>query len=83
MTLPRADTHSNTGGCLPNYFMEEYAVKITNEQLACEYNYYLVQKLLKKALSEKLITVDEFNKISEKNRLSFSPTLAEIMPNTA
>ncbi len=58
-------------------------MRITNEQLACEYNYYLVQKLLKKALSEKLITVDEFNKISEKNRLSFSPTLAEIMPNTA
>ena len=64
-------------------FMEECAVKITNEQLACEYNYYLVQKLLKKALSEKLITVDEFNKISEKNRLSFSPVLAEIIPNTA
>ena len=41
-------------------------MRITNEQLACEYNYYLVQKLLKKALSEKLITVDEFNKISEK-----------------
>ena len=58
-------------------------MKITNEQLACEYNYYLVQKLLKKALSEKLITVDEFNKISEKNRLSFSPVLAEIIPNTA
>lgn len=58
-------------------------MKITNEQLVCEYNYYLVQKLLKKALSEKLITVDEFNKISEKNRLSFSPVLAEIIPNTA
>ena len=58
-------------------------MKITNEQLTSEYNYYLVQKLLKKALSEKLITVDEFNKISEKNRLSFSPVLAEIMPNTA
>lgn len=58
-------------------------MRITNEQLACEYNYYLVQKLLKKALSEKLITVDEFNKISEKNRLSFSPVLAEIIPNTA
>ena len=55
-------------------------MKITNEQLACEYNYYLVQKLLKKALSEKLITVDEFNKISEKNRLSFSPVLADIIP---
>ena len=58
-------------------------MKITNEQLTSEYNYYLVQKLLKKALSEKLITVDEFNKISEKNRLSFSPILAEIMPDTA
>ena len=63
--------------------MEECAVKITNEQLTSEYNYYLVQKLLKKALSEKLITVDEFNKISEKNRLSFSPVLVEIIPNTA
>ena len=58
-------------------------MKITNEQLASEYSYYLVQKILQKALSEKLITVDEFNKITEKNRLSFSPVLAEIMPNTA
>lgn len=58
-------------------------MKITNEQLASEYSYYLVQKILQKALSEKLIIVDEFNKITEKNRLSFSPVLAEIMPNTA
>ena len=58
-------------------------MKITNEQLASEYSYYIVQKILQKALSEKLITVDEFNKITEKNRLSFSPALAEIMPDTA
>jgi len=58
-------------------------VKMTNEQLASEYSYYIVQKILQKALSEKLITVDEFNKITEKNRLSFSPALAEIMPDTA
>ena len=58
-------------------------MKMTNEQLASEYSYYIVQKILQKALSEKLITVDEFNKITEKNRLSFSPTLAEIMPDTA
>ena len=56
---------------------------MTNEQLASEYSYYIVQKILQKALSEKLITVDEFNKITEKNRLSFSPALAEIMPDTA
>ena len=58
-------------------------MKMTNEQLASEYSYYIVQKILQKALSEKLITVDEFNKITEKNRLSFSPVLAEIMPDTA
>lgn len=58
-------------------------MKMTNEQLASEYSYYIVQKILQKALSEKLITVDEFNKITEKNRLSFSPALAEIMPDTA
>ncbi len=58
-------------------------MKITNEQLASEYSYYIVQKILQKALSEKLITVDEFNKITDKNRLSFSPALAEIMPDTA
>ena len=63
--------------------MGECAVKMTNEQLASEYSYYIVQKILQKALSEKLITVDEFNKITEKNRLSFSPALAEIMPDTA
>lgn len=58
-------------------------MKMTNEQLASEYSYYIVQKILQKALSEKLITVDEFNKITDKNRLSFSPALAEIMPDTA
>ena len=58
-------------------------MKVTYEQLASEYSYYIVQKILQKALSEKLITVDEFNKITEKNRLSFSPALAEIMPDTA
>ena len=58
-------------------------MKMTNEQLASEYSYYIVQKILQKALSEKLITVDEFNKITDKNRLSFSPAFAEIMPDTA
>lgn len=58
-------------------------MKMTNEQLACEYSYYLAEKLLKKALSEKLITIDEFNKITEKNLRSFSPVLAKIMPNIA
>lgn len=52
----------------------------TTEELQQEYDYYMAQKLLKTLLDQKRISVDEFNKITEKNRQSFSPFLAEIMP---
>lgn len=52
----------------------------TDQELKQEYNYYLAQKLLKKMLDNDMISADEFNKITEKNRKSFSPYLAEIMP---
>ena len=51
----------------------------TEEELKQEYNYCLAQQILKKMLEKDLITVAEFNKITEKNRKSFSPYLAEIM----
>lgn len=50
------------------------------EELEREYDYYLAQKFLTKMLEKGLITAGEFNKITEKNRLIFSPYLAEIMP---
>lgn len=56
------------------------AKNFTDEELKQEYNYYLAQKLLKKMLDNDMISADEFNKITEKNRKSFSPYLAEIMP---
>ena len=56
------------------------AKNFTDEELKQEYNYYLAQKLLKKMLDNDMISEDEFNKITEKNRKSFSPYLAEIMP---
>lgn len=52
----------------------------TDQELKQEYNYYLAQKLLKKMLDNDMISADEFNKITEKNRKSFSHYLAEIMP---
>ena len=52
----------------------------TEEELQREYSYILAQKMTKALLDNGLISVDEFNKISERNRQAFSPYLAEIMP---
>lgn len=54
--------------------------RISQKELRSDYNYCSAQKLIKLMLENKLISVDEFNKISEKNRQTFSPYLAEIMP---
>jgi hypothetical protein len=57
-----------------------YVKTFTTEELEQEYDYYMAQKLLEKMLGTGLISVDEFNKITAKNRQSFSPFLSEIMP---
>lgn len=52
----------------------------TQEELQREYDYIIDQKILKSILEKGLLSVDEFNKITELNRQIFSPYLAEIMP---
>ena len=54
--------------------------RMTEEQLCGDYKYCMAQKIIKEMLDRGLISVDEFNKISERNRQTFSPYLAEIMP---
>ncbi|WP_432718751.1 SHOCT domain-containing protein [Pectinatus frisingensis] len=54
--------------------------RMTEEQLRSDYQYCMAQKIIKEMLDRGLISVDEFNKISERNRQTFSPYLAEIMP---
>jgi hypothetical protein len=60
--------------------------KITDQKdenplnLQNEYNYVLAQQITKSLLVKGLITEAEFNKITAKNRESFSPVLAGIMP---
>lgn len=56
------------------------AIKMTNSQMQKEADYYMAQKLLKQLLSAGLISLDEFDKITELNRKRFSPVLAKIMP---
>ena len=50
------------------------------EHMQNEYNYILAQQITKRLLEAELITKDEFNKITAKNRESFSPLLGRIMP---
>ncbi len=57
-----------------------YVKTFTTEELEQEYDYYMAQKLLEKMLGTGLISVAEFNKITAKNRQTFSPFLSEIMP---
>ena len=52
---------------------------MTEEQLCGDYKYYMAQRITKEMLDNGLISVDEFNKISARNRQTFSPYLAEIM----
>ena len=60
--------------------------KITDQKdenplnLQNEYNYILAQQITKRLLEKGLITEAEFNKITAKNRESFSPLLGRIMP---
>lgn len=52
----------------------------TQEMLQSEFDYYMAQKLLEKLREAELITKEELDKITAKNRQSFSPYLARIMP---
>lgn len=56
------------------------SINITDEQLKRDYFYHIAQKILKSMLEKNLVSADEFNKITMKNREKFSPCLAEIMP---
>lgn len=45
-----------------------------------DYNFFQAQKVAKKMLELGLISLSEFNKLSQKNRDTFSPFWVEIMP---
>ena len=54
--------------------------RFTDEELQREFDYYMARKLLEKLREAGLITKEEMDKITAKNRQSFSPYLAWIMP---
>jgi len=54
---------------------------ISHEQLQREFDYHRGEKILRKMLEKELISQGEFNKIMRLNRKSFSPILAQLMPD--
>lgn len=58
--------------------MNENTTKRT--ELQQDYHYYLAQKASNELLKNGLISLSEFNKLTQINRDTFSPDLVEIMP---
>ena len=55
-------------------------IPVSHEQLQREVDYVRAQRILSFMLQNGLISLSEFNKITSLNRKSFSPALAQIMP---
>ena len=55
------------------------AKKSTETEIKNEHDYLVAESLTKKLLEKGFITQTEYKKIMEKNRITFSPLLAEIM----
>lgn len=58
------------------------AKSLTEVELLQDYNYFMAQRVAKTMFDKELISLEEFNKLTKKNRDTFSPFLAEIMPKT-
>ena len=55
------------------------AKKSTETEIKNEHDYLVAESLTKKLLEKGLITQTEYKNIMAKNRITFSPLLAEIM----
>ena len=62
----------------PEQLQSSPSERMTNEQLQNEYNYIRAEQITRKVLEKGLISVDEFDKIMEKNRRTFSPLFSRI-----
>lgn len=55
----------------------------TPEEVQRDYDYFMAQKAAEQLLKDKLISLSEFNKLTEINRKIFYPYLVELMPEIA
>lgn len=62
-----------------NGIVAEALPKPSEQEMQNEYDYILAEQMTKNLLSQGLITEEEFEKIMDRNRESFSPLLSKIM----
>ena len=75
IVLPESDLASALDGVSTERFF-------TPEQFQQDVNYYRAQSIAKSMLEAGLISLSQFDNLTELNRKSFSPFLADIFPNT-
>ena len=54
--------------------------QLSQLEIQQDFNYFQAQKVITQMLECGLISLSEFNKLSQLNRETFSPLLVEIMP---
>ncbi len=64
----------------PSSHMDVAPNPITQEEIERDINFYKAQKAAEQMLELGLISLSEFNKLTQINRDTFSPFLVEIMP---
>lgn len=55
----------------------------TPEEVQRDYDYFMAQKTAGQLLKDKLISLSEFDKLTQINRETFYPHLVELMPKIA
>ena len=56
---------------------------LTPEEVQRDYDYFMAQKAAEQMLKDKLISLSEFDKLTQINRETFYPYLVELMPKIA
>ena len=74
-TLPDTQLAAALDGVTTEHFF-------TPEQFQQDVDYYRAQQISKAMLDAGLISLSQFDKLSNMNRETFSPFLADIFPNT-
>ena len=75
ITLPVSDLAAVLDGVTTDHFF-------TEEQFQRDVDYFRAQQITKSMLDAGLISLSQFDKLSNLNRKTFSPFLEDIYPNT-
>lgn len=62
------------------YNPHDYSKPVTQEEMQRDFDYYMAQRVAEQLKNSGLISIDEFNKLTQLNRRTFLPMNVEILP---